>query len=125
MRIEPSDEEGYECPRIVYYPSERNVIGTLANPLDIRVLPEMVYQLASEFMKANISRAGEVRELFGGYKIEFDPDSKVCYVIDKDYKTRVHLFLASSGLQSSSWYLIISSRLCAVTTWTDLRGKVI
>lgn len=84
----------------MYYPSERNVIGTLANPLDIRVLPEMVYQLASEFMKANISRAGEVRELFGGYKIEFDPDSKVCYVIDKDYKTRVHLFLASSGLQS-------------------------
>lgn len=108
VKIELSGEEDYECPRIMYYPSESNVIGTLANPLDIRVLPEMVYQLASEFMKANISRAGEVRELFGGYKIEFDPDSKTSYVIDKDYKTRVPLFQASSGLQSLTPLVVVS-----------------
>lgn len=92
----------------MYYPSERNVIGTLANPLDIRVLPEMVYQLASEFMNANIGRAGEVRELFGGYKVEFDPDSKICYVIYKDCRTRVSLFQASSGLQSLAPLVVVS-----------------
>ncbi len=101
----------YRCPQIIYFPSERNVLSVIDNPLEVNDLPAMVKQLASEFLNANRKVGRRKRKLFGDYKIEFDPDSRKSYVIDTEGKTSVVLSQSSSGLQSIAPLLVVSDYL--------------
>lgn len=71
----------------------------------------MVKQLASEFLNASRKVGRRKRQLFGDYKIEFDPDSRKSYIIDPEGKTSVVLSKSSSGLQSIAPLLVVSDYL--------------
>lgn len=111
VRISLRSDSEYKCPQIIYYPSERNVLSVIDNPLAVDDLPAMVKQLASEFLNASRKVGRRKRQLFGDYKIEFDPDSRKSYIIDPEGKTSVVLSKSSSGLQSIAPLLVVSDYL--------------
>ena len=111
VRIKLHSDCGYRCPKIVYFPSERNILSVLDNPLSVDNLPLMVKMLASEFFNASRKVERRKRELFAKYKIEFDPDSRKSYIIDPKGKNTVVLSMSSSGLQSIAPLLVVSDYL--------------
>ena len=111
VRVSLRSNSEYRCPQIIYYPSERNVLSVIDNPFAVDDLPAMVKQLASEFLNANRKVGRRKRQLFGGYKIEFDPDSRKSYIIDPEGKTSVVLSKSSSGLQSIAPLFVVSDYL--------------
>lgn len=111
VRVSLRSNSEYKCPQIIYYPSERNVLSVIDNPFAVDDLPTMVKQLASEFLNANRKVGRRKRQLFGDYKIEFDPDSRKSYIIDPEGKTTVVLSKSSSGLQSIAPLFVVSDYL--------------
>lgn len=111
VRVRSRTDSDYKCPQIIYFPSERNVLSVLDNPLAVDDLPAMVKLLASEFLNANRKVGRRKRQLFGDYKIEFDPDTRKSYIIDPEGKTSVVLSKSSSGLQSIAPLLVVSDYL--------------
>ena len=111
VRVSSLSNADFRCPQIIYYPSERNILSVIDNPLEVNGLPAMVKQLASEFLNANRKVGRHKRQLFGNYKIIFDPDSRKSFIINPDGKSSVVLSQSSSGLQSITPLLIVSDYL--------------
>lgn len=111
VRVSLRTDSEYRCPQIIYFPSERNVLSVIDNPFAVDDLPAMVKQLAVEFLNANRKVGRRKRQLFGDYKIEFDPDSRKSYIIDPEGKTSVVLSKSSSGLQSIAPLFVVSDYL--------------
>jgi hypothetical protein len=110
IKITPSSDS-YDCPQIMYYPSERNIVSAVDVPWEIRTLPEMVYQLAVLFLKANMASGRGPRELWSGYRIEFEPETRKTYILDSSGKSRIPLSFASSGLESIAPLVVVSDYL--------------
>ena len=111
VKVSIRSSSGYICPQIIYFPSERNVLSVIDNPLEVNDLPAMVKQLASEFFNANRKIGKRKRQLFGDYKIAYDPDSRKSFIIDPEGRTSVVLSQSSSGLQSIAPLLVVSDYL--------------
>lgn len=74
------DIDSYICPKILYVPSERNVLSVIENAWDVKGLTEMVSQLASEFLNASRRVGKRSRRLFPYYTIAFDPETRKSFV---------------------------------------------
>ena len=53
--IASGNSSDYLCPKIMYYPSERNTLSVMDNPWGVGGFPEMVVALASEYLNAQMS----------------------------------------------------------------------
>ena len=112
LRIVERIQAEYLCPQIMYFPSERNILGSISNPWgSVRNFPEMVSQLAEEYLNASLKAGRRKRQLFSEYLIQFDPDSKKSFIIDKKEKSVVSISNASSGLQSLTPLIVVSEYL--------------
>ncbi len=109
--IASGDASDYLCPKIMYYPSERNILSVMDNPWDVRGLPEMVVALASEYLNAQMSGGRRLKVFFNDYRVDFDSVSRQSFVQDPGKKTRIPLSYASSGLQSVAPLMVVSDYL--------------
>ena len=106
-----SEASDYLCPKIMYYPSERNILSVMDNPWDVRGFPEMVVALASEYLNAQMSGGRRSKAFFNDYRVDFDSVSRQSFVQDPGKKTRIPLSYASSGLQSVAPLMVVSDYL--------------
>ncbi len=104
-------DSSYVCPQIMYFPSERNILSVMDNPWEAKGLPEMVYQLATEYQNAMKRRGRRRFQLFDGYSMQFDPDTRTSYVLDPEGSVKIPLHEASSGLQSLAPLVVVSDYL--------------
>lgn len=111
VKVLQKQDIDYVCPQIIYFPSERNILSAIGNPWEAKGLPEMVYQLANEYQNAMKRFGRRRRQLFDGYTVEFDPDTRTSYVADGGDKAKVALTNASSGLQSVTPLVVVSDFL--------------
>lgn len=102
------DIDSYICPKILYVPSERNVLSVIENAWDVKGLTEMVSQLASEFLNASRRVGKRSRRLFPYYTIAFDPETRKSFVKVDSEDSVVPLTQASSGLQSIAPLVVVS-----------------
>lgn len=97
--------EKYVRPKIMYIPSERNLVSVLENAEGIKKLPIMLDLLQKEIRTAKknfipkLSDATNTLSL-NNYSIKYDSSSDSIIVIEKESNTAVPLTMSSSGLQS-------------------------
>ncbi|MBQ7158992.1 MAG: ATP-binding protein [Treponema sp.] len=103
--IEFTDNEKYTRPKIMYIPSERNLVSVLENVDELKRLPTMLDLLQKEIRKAkkgyipNITESN--RTLFlDKYSIKYDSSADSIIVTEKESNVSVPLNMSSSGLQS-------------------------
>lgn len=99
------DSEKYIRPKIMYIPSERNLVSVLENIDGIKNLPTMLDLLQKEIRNAKkdyIPKITESKRDLSIYKysIKYDSSNDSIIVTEKDSNSSVSLNMSSSGLQS-------------------------
>ncbi len=85
-------------PKIMYIPSERNLLSTVRNISNVKGLPSTLYTFSDEFFKALNSLKFKLDLPINNAKFEYQKLNDISYVIGEDYKIR--LSNSSSGFQS-------------------------
>lgn len=94
----PNLVNGYSFPKIMYVPSERNLVGSVRNVMKLKGLPSTLYTFADEFFDALENLTGVLELPINDAILEFENLTKVVNIKGLDYK--VELPVASSGFQS-------------------------
>ena len=101
----------YKRPKIMYVPSERNLLTTLEDVEKIRNLPVMLSVLFDEYQKARKSLAQTEYHLpVSDIKIRYDAQKNVTSVMSQDDRS-ISITSASSGIQSVTPLSIVSRYL--------------
>jgi predicted ATPase len=102
--------EGYNVPKIMYIPAERNFLSTISEAFGIKELPEDLFIFAQELKKAQQGLSGKKLKLpIGNYTYEYEKNTDFSYISGPDY--RINLLEASSGLQSFVPLYLVSRNL--------------
>lgn len=96
-------------PKIMYVPSDRNLISAVRNVRNLKGLPGTLYTFSDEFLKAVSNIKGKIELPINDVKYEFNKLNQLSYIIGKDYKLR--LSNSSSGFQSLVPLFIVSKHL--------------
>ena len=100
----------YRKPKIMYIPSERNLLTVLDKAENIQKLPLMLKLLQTEFNKAlNSSETGLFLLPVKDFKLLYDRDTKIASISNNDSIVRIQD--SSSGLQSLVPISIVSNYL--------------
>lgn len=106
----------YICPKIMYVPSERNLLSVLEHPDQIKQLPQMVKDFSIELKNAHLWLKKHSNLSFLGYDIKYNENEDVDYIKPKDFDENekdgdsfvfkgffksIPITKASSGLQSA------------------------
>jgi len=98
VKASPNPENGYAFPKIMYVPSERNLVGSVRNIGKLKGLPSTLYTFADEFFDALETIEGQMELPINNATLEFERLTKVVKIRGLDYS--VELPIASSGFQS-------------------------
>ena len=118
-KIQNSNE--YLRPKIMYMPSERNLVSVLDNVEKIQNLPPMLKLLQKEISKAKKNYIPKLSENYStlsldGYSIKYDSKNDTLIIIERKSNVAVPLTNASSGLQSVVPLLTVTDFLGLETT---------
>ncbi len=120
--ISSSDLSSYERPKIMYVPSERNLLTVLENADRINSLPSMLSVFLDEYNRAKKKMNGYVYSLpVSGVNIKYDKDSMETIVLTD--MMPIPISDASSGIQSVT-PLSLVTRYIADDMALDLSQKV-
>lgn len=109
----------FDSPKIMYVPSDRNLISAVDNVRALTGLPHTLYTFADEFFKAVDKEEQESVLPINNVEFEYDTSSKKSYIKEKDYKLK--LSSASSGFQALVPLYIVSSYLSKLVK--EVQGK--
>lgn len=90
--------EEFFLPKIMYVPSDRNLISAVRNVRNLKGLPGTLYTFSDEFLKAVERLKGKLDLPINNVKFEYSKQHQLSYIVGEDYKIR--LSNASSGFQS-------------------------
>lgn len=99
--VEKNPINGYSFPKIMYVPSERNLVGSVRNVRNLKGLPSTLYTFADEYFDALDdldSFDGWVDLPINGATLEYEKLTSNVKIKGNDYT--VNLSEASSGFQS-------------------------
>ncbi len=110
LTIEKAAENGYQVPKIMYVPAERNFVSAVKNIRTLKGLPQTLYTFSEEFFEAGENLKGKVLELpINKAQFEYQSFSKTAWISGEDYK--IKLSEASSGFQSFAPLFVVSRYL--------------
>ncbi|OFX50719.1 MAG: hypothetical protein A2046_13675 [Bacteroidetes bacterium GWA2_30_7] len=102
-----NEKNKYCVPKIMYVPSERNLLYVIEKAYDIKNLPGSLFSFAEELKKGqNKFEDKEIKLPFGNLKYKYDSDKDDSILIGDDFE--VNLLHASSGFQSLVPLYIVS-----------------
>jgi len=92
----------YERPKIMYIPSERNILSVVKNVEELDNLPPMLRLLRRRYLQANehLIGKGEFALPLSGYTAFVNKTNGETFIKDEKNNKSVPLICASSGLQS-------------------------
>lgn len=92
----------YNRPKIMYIPSERNILSVVKNVEELSNLPPMLRLLRTRYMQASalLEGKGEFSLPLAGYRAFVNKMSGETFVLSEPTENVVPLICASSGLQS-------------------------
>lgn len=106
------DFSKYVGKKIMYIPSERNLISVLDDVEGITGLPYTLQSTYEEFTKANKNLGEHKKRLpLNGFEYSYEKNSNSGFVKDRDNGSVVKLSVSSSGLQSFIPLCLISDNL--------------
>ncbi len=118
LKFDEIKDRNYIVPKIMYVPSERNILSTIKSAYDVTGLPDALSTFGEEVKKANIELKGEILKLpFKKFSYTYKEDIDVSYVIGEGYQ--INLLEASSGLQSTIPLFIVSRNLANSILYAD------
>lgn len=97
----------YNCPKIQYIPSERNLLSVIENTDKISNLPPMVVGLGEELKKANRYNSKYTNVNILDFKVRYQESEDMLYVQAPKSELYIPITEASSGLQSIIPLLIV------------------
>ncbi len=106
VTIEIYKNEKNQIPKIMYVPSERNLLSAVENVRDLKGLPRAFETFADEFFKALAKLEDDVLLPVNKITYEYDHQKKISYIKDEGY--RLKLTNASSGFQALVPLYIVS-----------------
>lgn len=109
-----NSEKGYAFPKIMYVPSERNLVGSVRNIGKLKGLPSTLYTFADEFFEALENMEGQMQLPINNAVLEFESLTKVVKINGNDYSTE--LPIASSGFQSFVPLFLVTNYLAKSLT---------
>lgn len=92
----------YKRPKIMYIPSERNILSIVKNVDNVDNLPPMLRLLRTRYLQASegLGKDGIFKLPLNGYKIQVHKDTGETFVLEEKSGSSIPLMNASSGLQS-------------------------
>ncbi|MBR4629689.1 MAG: hypothetical protein IKO57_04510 [Treponema sp.] len=92
----------YLRPKIMYIPSERNILSVVKNVEELDNIPPMLRLLRRRYLQASeyLKGSGEFNLPLSGYKAFVNKSSGETFIHDEKTDSLVPLICASSGLQS-------------------------
>lgn len=109
--IKKNDFKKYESNKIMYIPSERNLVSVIENADKISGLPYSLSETMEIFLKANKLLNESKRLPINGFAYSFDRAANTGYVLNEDSNSKVKLSKSSSGLQSFIPLFLITEHL--------------
>ena len=109
ITISLKDEGLFDSPKIMYVPSDRNIISAVDNIRTLTGLPRTLYTFADEFFKAVDKVERESVLPINNVAFEYDSFTQKSYIKEENYKLK--LSSASSGFQALVPLYIVSSYL--------------
>lgn len=106
-----SPANGYQLPKIMYVPAERNFLSIFDRPDKIKKLPLPVYTFNDEFDTAKHLYADGLELPINNARFEFDKFNKIAHIIGEDNSYKIRLSEASSGFQSIVPLYLVSKYL--------------
>lgn len=94
------NDKDYICPKIIYIPSERNVVSVLEDLDQIKNIPKVIKDFKSELKKANLNLKKYSRTHIFNYEIFYDNSKDLNFIKEESNDEKIPLTSASSGLQS-------------------------
>lgn len=102
-----NEEKSYYVPKIMYVPSERNLLYVIEKAFDITNLPSSLKSFAEELIKGQNKSVGkEIQLPLSNLKYKYDSDNDISLIIGDGYD--VNLLQSSSGFQSLVPLFIVS-----------------
>ena len=98
IEVTKNQKNGYQLPKIMYIPAERNFLSVVDRPGLLKNLPSTLYTFLDEFEKAKQHIGKGVNLPVGNVTFEYQKLNKLASIAGKGY--RIRLSEASSGYQS-------------------------
>jgi hypothetical protein len=97
--IELIDGHDYQVPKIMYMPSERNLLSTIENAFGLKNLPDNLHDFAEEMRRGQLELKENLLELpIGNVRYRFDKETGSSFIVGNDFE--LDLLESSSGFQS-------------------------
>lgn len=110
--IQKDESSNYEGKKIMYMPSERNLISVIDDADEISGLPYSISSTVEEFLKASKQLGNDSKKLpLNGFNYLYDKSSNTGFIKDNKDNAKVKLSAASSGLQSFVPLFIVTDYL--------------
>ncbi|MEA1922786.1 MAG: AAA family ATPase [Pseudomonadota bacterium] len=109
LSISETSNGNYPLPQIMYVPAERNFIGYVRSPKELKLSSASLKEFLTEFDNAKREMKGAVSLPINDVDIEYDKLNDILNIKGKEYKVR--LTDASSGFQSIVPLYLVSSYL--------------
>jgi len=95
-----SKENGYQLPKIMYAPAERNFLSSVDRPDKLKNLPITLYTFNDELDAAKNEYANGIDLPINNAKFEYDKLNKLARIVGENRNYELRLSEASSGFQS-------------------------
>jgi len=97
--IELMGNTGYNVPKIMYVPAERNFLSVVKSAYGIKNLPDTLYTFAEELRKGQLELKGELLRLpISGLEYKYNDENETSYIVGKNFE--LDMLESSSGFQS-------------------------
>ena len=102
-------EGGFNVPKIMYVPAERNFLSTVEGADDVQGLPKPLYTFSKELIRSKQELSGRIKLPISKLFFEYHKQTETSIIIGEDYL--LDLLEASSGLQSAVPLFLVSRNL--------------
>jgi len=106
-----SNDNGYQVPKIMYVPAERNFLSATANPEKLKGLPASLSTFQEELERSQQELSENLTLPVGNAKLHYDKLNKIARISGKGYEKGLRLTEASSGFQSLVPLYLVSHNL--------------
>jgi energy-coupling factor transporter ATP-binding protein EcfA2 len=115
-----STSNGYQLPKIMYAPAERNFLSVVDRPDKLKNLPSTLYTFNDEYDTAKNLFADGLKLPINDALFEYDKLNKLAHIVGVDKSYKLRLSEASSGFQSTvPLYLVTKYLSDSLTTEED------
>ncbi|MFN8332455.1 MAG: AAA family ATPase [Saprospiraceae bacterium] len=111
FETQKSKENGYQLPKIMYAPAERNFLSSVDRPDKLKNLPSTLYTFNDEFDAAKNLFASGIELPINKVRFEYDKLNKLARIVGENRNYELRLSEASSGFQSTVPLFLVTKYL--------------